>query len=113
MNIVIGPNGTGKSTVVCAVALGLGGKPDVLGRASTLGDFVKHGYESATIEIELKSAEEPFIVKRHISKTKPSKYKLNGQTANEADIRKAVARRAIQVDNLCQFLPQDKVSGCF
>jgi chromosome segregation ATPase len=30
MNMVIGPNGTGKSTVVCALALGLGGKPEVL-----------------------------------------------------------------------------------
>ena len=30
MNMIIGPNGTGKSTVVCAIALGLGGKPDVL-----------------------------------------------------------------------------------
>jgi ABC-type Mn2+/Zn2+ transport system ATPase subunit len=29
MNMVIGPNGTGKSTVVCAIALGLGAKPDV------------------------------------------------------------------------------------
>jgi signal recognition particle GTPase len=29
MNMVIGPNGTGKSTVVCAIALGLAGKPDV------------------------------------------------------------------------------------
>lgn len=29
MNMVIGPNGTGKSTIVCAIALGLGGKPEV------------------------------------------------------------------------------------
>jgi structural maintenance of chromosomes protein 5 len=29
MNMVIGPNGTGKSTVVCAIALGLAGKTDV------------------------------------------------------------------------------------
>lgn len=29
LNMLIGPNGTGKSTLVCAVALGLGGKPEV------------------------------------------------------------------------------------
>ena len=29
LNMIIGPNGTGKSTIVCAIALGLGGKPEV------------------------------------------------------------------------------------
>jgi pantothenate kinase-related protein Tda10 len=29
LNMVIGPNGTGKSTIVCAIALGLAGKPEV------------------------------------------------------------------------------------
>ena len=28
--MIIGPNGTGKSSIVCGIALGLGGKPDVL-----------------------------------------------------------------------------------
>lgn len=31
LNVVIGPNGTGKSTLVCALALGLGARPEVLG----------------------------------------------------------------------------------
>jgi recombinational DNA repair ATPase RecF len=30
MNMVIGPNGTGKSTIVCAIALGMGGHPNVI-----------------------------------------------------------------------------------
>ena len=29
LNVVIGPNGTGKSTIVCAMALGLGAHPKV------------------------------------------------------------------------------------
>ena len=29
LNMIIGPNGTGKSTIVCAIALGLGGHPSV------------------------------------------------------------------------------------
>lgn len=33
LNLVIGPNGAGKSTFVCAIVLGLGGKPNVIGRS--------------------------------------------------------------------------------
>ena len=34
LNVIIGPNGTGKSSIVCAICLGLGGKPQILGRAA-------------------------------------------------------------------------------
>ena len=40
LNVVLGPNGTGKSAFVCAVCVGLGGSPKLLGRAGSLGDFV-------------------------------------------------------------------------
>lgn len=33
LNLIIGPNGTGKSTFMCAIILGLCGKPSVIGRS--------------------------------------------------------------------------------
>ncbi len=53
LNIIIGPNGTGKSTIVCAICLGLAGKTALLGRATQASDFIKHGCPKAIIEIEL------------------------------------------------------------
>jgi chromosome segregation ATPase len=108
MNMVIGPNGTGKSTVVCAIALGLGGKPDVsrtkkiLGRSKDLADFVKHGTAASKIEIELKTdgSEENIVIVRKFGKSKHSKYQLNGKDATEAAVRSVVAKFNIQVDNL-------------
>ncbi|KAI9296882.1 P-loop containing nucleoside triphosphate hydrolase protein [Neoconidiobolus thromboides FSU 785] len=114
MNMVIGPNGTGKSTIVCAIALGLGGVPSVLGRAKDISEFVKHGYEHASIEIELqnkKDINQPLIIKRLIQKgTNSTSWELNGETARLRDITKKIKEFNIQVDNLCQFLPQDKVA---
>ncbi|XP_062523120.1 structural maintenance of chromosomes protein 5-like [Corticium candelabrum] len=53
LNVVLGPNGTGKSSLVCAMCLGLAGSTSLLGRAREVGDYVKHGYDTASIELEL------------------------------------------------------------
>lgn len=53
LNVIIGPNGTGKSTIVCAICLGLGGKTSFLGRAHQPSDYIKYGNDKAKIEIEL------------------------------------------------------------
>ncbi|KAJ3330715.1 Structural maintenance of chromosomes protein 5 [Blyttiomyces sp. JEL0837] len=111
LNMVIGPNGTGKSTIVCAIALGLGGKPEILGRAKEVKDFVKKDEDKATIEIELKAERGSLIVERSFKNSaNTSTWKLNGQIATEKEVKERVGRLNIQVDNLCQFLPQDRVS---
>lgn len=38
---------------MCAICLGLAGKPHFTGRATQLSDFIKHGHHEADIEIEL------------------------------------------------------------
>jgi hypothetical protein len=45
--------GTGKSSIVCAICLGMAGKPTVLGRAANISDYIKYGNNTASIEIEL------------------------------------------------------------
>lgn len=42
-----------KSSIVCAICLGLAGHPRVIGRAGNIGDYVKTGHEKGSIEIEL------------------------------------------------------------
>jgi hypothetical protein len=53
LNLVVGPNGIGKSTLVCALALGLAGSPTLLGRGKEVSDYIRHGHNTATLEIEL------------------------------------------------------------
>nr|CAD7408937.1 unnamed protein product [Timema poppensis] len=111
LNIVIGPNGTGKSSIVCAILLGLKTKPKVLGRGGNLTSFVKTSCSSATIEIELLNLQgKNYIIKRVIiAKDGSSKWFLNGDEKSSKEIEDLATKLKLQVDNLCQFLPQDRV----
>lgn len=114
LNVVIGPNGTGKSTLVCAMVLGLGGKPAVLGRAKEPRDFIKHGETSAIVECELyggKDSSKNVVIRRKILSDNSSQWKVNGRESNIKEVLDRVHRLNVQVDNLCQFLPQDRVSS--
>ncbi|KAL4782696.1 P-loop containing nucleoside triphosphate hydrolase protein [Aspergillus varians] len=114
LNMVIGPNGTGKSTLVCAICLGLGWGPQHLGRAKDPGEFVKHGCREAIIEIELaggpKFPQNPIVTRTIKREGNKSTFTLNGRPATMKEVLRLAQSFAIQVDNLCQFLPQDKVS---
>ncbi|KAJ5706769.1 hypothetical protein N7488_006570 [Penicillium malachiteum] len=113
LNMVIGPNGTGKSTLVCAICLGLGWGPQHLGRAKDIGEFVKHENQEARIEIELqghRGAPNPVITRTIQRDGNKSSFTLNGHRVTKDVVAKLAEEYAIQVDNLCQFLPQDKVA---
>jgi chromosome segregation ATPase len=115
LNMVIGPNGTGKSSLVCALCLGLGWGPQVLGRATDVGSYVKNGMDHADIEIELQRKPEDnsnYIVRVRITKDGNSRdWWLNGRKTSLRAIQMLTKSLSIQIDNLCQFLPQDKVSA--
>ncbi|KAL9596436.1 MAG: hypothetical protein Q9219_005786 [cf. Caloplaca sp. 3 TL-2023] len=114
LNMVIGPNGTGKSTLVCAICLGLGWGPQHLGRAKDVSEFVKHGEQEAHIEIELaadpkRHRRNPVIkcnIKRENNK---STFSIDDKPSSKKSVIELCRSFTIQIDNLCQFLPQDKV----
>jgi structural maintenance of chromosomes protein 5 len=114
LNMVIGPNGTGKSSLVCAICLGLGYPASVLGRATSFGEFVKHGKEHAIVEVELQRRPEDranYVVKLCIKREDNTrKFFLNGREATIKQIQHVTRQLRIQIDNLCQFLPQDRVA---
>ena len=127
LNVVCGPNGTGKSTILCAICLGLGGQPPLLGRADDARTFIMHNEDIATIEIELaphnpsSSQHTLHIIKRIIDRNKgsvngrgkaASTYYINDEVVNVKQIQKLVSETyKIAIDNLCTFLPQDRVGS--
>ncbi|OWM78401.1 hypothetical protein CDL15_Pgr016125 [Punica granatum] len=111
LNLVIGPNGSGKSSIVCAIALGLGGEPQLLGRATSVGAYVKRGEESGYIRISLRgdTEDEEIVITRKINTQNKSEWLFNGKVVPKRDIAEVIQRFNIQVNNLTQFLPQDRV----
>jgi chromosome segregation ATPase len=111
--MIIGPNGTGKSTLVCAICLGLGWSSEHLGRAKELSAFVKHGAAEAEIEIELAKAEGMRVnpIVRRVLRREDNKtvFFLNDKHTSKTAVMEMCKRFSIQIDNLCQFLPQDRV----
>jgi chromosome segregation ATPase len=114
LNMIIGPNGTGKSTLVCAICLGLGWETKHLGRAKDISEFVKHGAKKATIEIELakdpkRQTSNPVIRTKILRENNKVEYYINDKKENKKRVMDLARSFSIQVDNLCQFLPQDRV----
>ena len=85
-----------------------------LGRAKDVSEYVKHGSQEATIEIELAKDGKRFknnvvvrcTIKRDGNKTV---FSVNGKPQGKKAVVDLARSMSIQIDNLCQFLPQDKV----
>jgi|TARA_B110000259_G_scaffold182713_1_gene226749 hypothetical protein len=112
LNVILGPNGTGKSSFVCALAIGLAGSTKLLGRADKLSEFVKRGEQSGYSEITLATSdpERPLVVRREIKrKDSSSTWRVNNVVVTLDRVKLEMHKLGVQLDNLCQFLPQDRV----
>lgn len=113
LNVVIGPNGTGKSSVMCGICLALGSSTKVLGRSNDLGDFIKHGKESGFVEVHIwdSARHRSRIFKINIRRPNSSQYFIDNQHKKHVDVQEEVKSYNIQIDNPCTFLAQDKVKS--
>lgn len=113
LNLVLGPNGTGKSSLVCAICVGLAGRTSLLGRAEDVSSFVRRGASAGWVEITLSSGNpmRPHVVRREMHRdTNSSEWYINREKVRVKDVEELVRDKLkVQLDNLCQFLPQDKV----
>lgn len=111
LNVIIGPNGSGKSTIVSAIILGLGGKLKLADRGSSLASYIKIGCKEAKIEIELRTGTiSTTIISRVFNLDNKCVWRIDGKVVSAKQVDDLVAEYNIQIGNLCQFLPQEKVT---
>jgi structural maintenance of chromosomes protein 5 len=114
LNLVVGPNGTGKSSIVSAVCVVFGGKLSLLGRSQELGAYVRHGAEEAEVEAWVYDPQAAGGVRRMARSFRRedgrSAYAIDGRGATLKDVEREKRRYDIQLDNLSQFMPQEKIA---
>ncbi|KAM7194607.1 P-loop containing nucleoside triphosphate hydrolase protein [Rhypophila sp. PSN 637] len=122
LNFIVGENGSGKSAILTAITLCLGGKASSTNRGGSLKSFVKEGRERAVLSVKIKNQGEDayhrdiygdsITVERHFSKTGTSGFKVKsaaGQTVStkRQEVEDIVEYYALQVDNPLNVLSQD------
>ncbi|KAI5967708.1 SMC5 [Candida margitis] len=110
LNMIIGPNGSGKSTLVAAICIGLAGKIDLIKRKN-LKSMIKTGHDRAVVEITVENVagKPPIVIKRDFS-AKDSVWTVNNKKSTENAVKELRRKFNIQLDNLCHFLPQERVA---
>ncbi|XP_017042443.2 LOW QUALITY PROTEIN: structural maintenance of chromosomes protein 5 [Drosophila ficusphila] len=111
LNVLTGPNGSGKSTIVSAIILGLGGEPHLLDRSASVADYIQSNKTMATIVVRVygRVANTKESFRRIIHSNGSSTFSVNNNDMSKKNFLAAVSSYNIQVSNLCQFLPQDRV----
>ena len=122
LNCIFAPNGAGKSSIVCAMCVGLGGPIKITGRGDNIGACV-HG-NGGTLDEHGKPITSGFVVTELVDAHGPGKnmtvrldftlqnqetWHLDGAKSSRKAVKQAMEVLNIQVDNPLQFLPQDKV----
>jgi chromosome segregation ATPase len=122
LNFIVGENGSGKSAILTALTLCLGGKASSTNRGGSLKSFVKEGCERAVLAVKIKNQGqdaykpdiygESVVVERHFSKTGSSGFRVKsalGQTVSvkKQEVDELVEYYSLQVDNPLNILSQD------
>ncbi|KAM3960907.1 LOW QUALITY PROTEIN: structural maintenance of chromosomes 6 [Aphomia sociella] len=122
VNFIVGRNGSGKSAILTALVVGLGGRASATNRGSNLHSFIKKGANSATIEIKIKNSTEKafkhhlygdyITVVRNINASGGSSYKVKSASGEIIstkfeEVNAIILAHDIQVDNPISVLNQD------
>ncbi|CAH2246041.1 structural maintenance of chromosomes 6 [Pelobates cultripes] len=122
VNFVVGNNGSGKSAVLTALIVGLGGKAAITNRGSSIKGFVKDGQTSADVSITLRNrGEDAFkpevygdsiTVQQHFTTDGSRSYKLKSVTgalvsSKKEELTAILDHFNIQVDNPVSVLTQE------
>ncbi|ANB11037.1 DNA repair protein SMC6 [Sugiyamaella lignohabitans] len=128
INFIVGKNGSGKSAVLTAIIIGLGGRASDTDRGSSISDVIKEGQQMASIRIKFDNVGKLsfrheiygdfFTLERAISRTERaghSNYNVYTQSGKKMKISRtdilemlSISHFSIDIDNQFAILTQDQ-----
>ncbi|PFH34897.1 RecF/RecN/SMC N terminal domain-containing protein [Besnoitia besnoiti] len=115
INLLAAPNGAGKSSLLCAMAFGLGyDVSHISRRGSRLRDFIKVGFSTCSVACVLvgRRPGEFVTTKRELRLSgdqTTSTFYINGRECGVEARAEFHRKLKLQVDNLICFMPQERV----
>jgi chromosome segregation ATPase len=119
MPLPLAPAGTGKSSIVCAMCVGLGGPIKVTERGDKISGCVHDNANEngnkpneGMVETELfegSGHSKNLVVRVEFNRQDKEVWYMDGHPTSKKKVREKMSELNIQVDNPLQFLPQDKV----
>lgn len=107
VNLVMGRNGSGKSAILTAIMIALGGKTSSTNRGSSLKDLVKKGEHSATITVTVRNqgsdAFKPEAYGSHIVIERRILAEGGGTWKMKSASGKIVATTKSELESFCDF----------
>ena len=122
INFIIGHNGSGKSAVLTALTMCLGGSARNTNRGASLKTMIKEGEDHASLSVKIKNQKDgaykpelygrSITVERHFSRNNTSGFKLKNDqdkcvSTKKADLDDILDFFAFQLDNPINVLTQD------
>ncbi|KAK0503863.1 P-loop containing nucleoside triphosphate hydrolase protein [Armillaria luteobubalina] len=122
INFIIGHNGSGKSAVLSAITVALGGKANSTGRGNGLKAFIREGQPASEVTIQIKNqGEEAYkpkeygrsiVITRKFTKEGNSSWKIKSKdgkviSTKKEELAAICDHMNIQVDNPMNVLTQD------
>ena len=122
INFIIGHNGSGKSAILTAITIALGGKASTTSRGSSIKDFVREGASAAEVRVHIRNRGrdafrpdaygELITIERRINADGNGAWKIRGAHGKTVSTKReeldAICDHAnIQVDNPMNILTQD------
>ncbi|KAK3496565.1 P-loop containing nucleoside triphosphate hydrolase protein [Neurospora crassa] len=116
LNFIVGENGSGKSAILTAITLCLGGKASSTNRGGSLKSFVKEGTEKAVLIVKIKNQGQDayrhevygdsIIVERHFSKSGSSSFKVKTATGQIVSTKKQEVEEIVEYYALQLLKPE-------
>lgn len=109
LNLIAAPNGSGKSSIANSIAFLFNGTPKTIGKSKVITEFIRFGSDEAEIEGEIFYNNKIYNLKRIITQN-GNNYFIDSRLVNKTEYYKLLDEICIDVNNLCTFLPQERVS---